>query len=46
MIYGFVYVALVFGIVSIWLLLAVLPRPEFIEKPLVELKKILKRFLG
>jgi len=46
MIYGFLYVGMVFGIASLWLFLAVLPKPDFIGKPLEDLKNKLKVFLG
>ena len=46
MIYGFAYLALVLGIALLWLFLAVLPKPFFIEKPLEELKETLREFLG
>ena len=38
MIYGFAYLAMVIAISAGWLLLAVLKKPEFIEKPIDELK--------
>ena len=46
MIYGFLYVGMIFSIASIWLFLAVLPKPEFIEKPVEKLKNNLREFLG
>ncbi len=46
MIYGFAYVGMVFGIASLWLFLAVLPKPAFINKPLQDLKDKLRLFLG
>ena len=46
MIYGFLYVGMIFSIASLWLFLAVLPKPEFIEKPVEKLKNNLREFLG
>tara|TARA_Y100000589_G_scaffold135489_1_gene129670 strand:- start:3681 stop:3833 length:153 start_codon:yes stop_codon:yes gene_type:complete len=46
MIYGFAYVGMVFGIASLWLFLAVLPKPSFVEKPIEEIKAKIRRFLG
>ncbi len=46
MIYGFAYVGMIFGIASLWLFLAVLPKPEFIEKPLEDFKNKLRGFIG
>ena len=38
MIYGFAYLGMVLAISAGWVLLAVLKKPDFIEKPLNELK--------
>ena len=38
MIYGFAYLGMVLAISGFWVVLAVLKKPEFIEKPLEELK--------
>ena len=46
MIYGFTYLAMVIAISAGWLLLAVLKKPEFIEKPIDELKNKLRPFLS
>ena len=43
--YGFLYFGFVFAIASLWLYLAVIPKPEFIEKWLINLKDKLKKFL-
>ena len=46
MIYGFLYVGMIFSIASLWLFLAVLPKPDFIEKPIDKIKNNLREFLG
>ena len=46
MIYGFLYVGMIFSIASLWLFLAVLPKPDFIEEPIENLKNLLREFLG
>ena len=46
MVYGFLYVGMIFSIASLWLFLAVLPKPDFIEKPIEKLKDTLREFLG
>ena len=46
MIYGFLYVGMIFSIASLWLILAVLPKPDFIEEPIENFKNILREFLG
>ena len=46
MIYGFAYLGMILAISAGWVLLAVLKKPEFIEKPLKELKKKIKPFLN
>ena len=38
MIYGFAYLGMVLAISAGWIFLAVLKKPDFIEKPLSELK--------
>ena len=38
MIYGFAYLAMVLAISAGWILLAVLKKPDFIEKPIEDLK--------
>ena len=45
MIYGFGYLVMVLSISVGWLVLAVLKKPDFIEKPLEELKKKIKSLL-
>ena len=42
MIYGFAYLAMVLGISAGWITIAVFKKPEFIEKPLTDLKSKLK----
>ena len=46
MIYGFAYLGMVLAISSGWVLLAVLKKPDFIEKPLSELKNKIRPFLN
>ena len=46
MIYGFLYVGMIFSIASLWLFLAVLPKPDFIEEPIEKFKNLLREFLG
>ena len=46
MIYGFAYLGMVIAISAGWLVLAVLKKPEFIEKPIDELKNKLRPFLN
>ena len=46
MIYGFAYLGMVVAISGFWVLLAVLKKPEFIEKPLEELKNKLRPLLN
>ena len=46
MIYGFAYLGMVLAISMGWLLLAVLKKPDFIEKPLTELKNKIRPFLN
>ena len=44
--YGFLYFGFVFAIASLWPYLAVIPKPDFIKKRLINLKYKLKKFLG
>mgnify|MGYP001377488987 CR=1 FL=1 len=46
MIYGFAYLVMVLAISTGWLLLAVLKKPDFIEKPLTELKNKIRPLLN
>ena len=46
MIYGFAYLGMVLAISAGWVLLAILKKPEFIEKPLNELKNKIRPFLN
>ena len=46
MIYGFAYLGMVLAISAGWVLLAVLKKPDFIEKPLNELKSKIRPFLN
>ena len=46
MIYGFAYLGMVLAISAGWVLLAVLKKPDFIEKPLDELKNKIRPFLN
>ena len=46
MIYGFAYLVMVLAISAGWIVLAVLKKPEFIEKPLEELKNKIRPFLN
>ena len=46
MIYGFAYLGMVLAISAGWILLAVLKKPDFIQKPLDELKNKLRPFLN
>ena len=46
MIYGFAYLGMVLAISAGWILLAVLKKPDFIEKPLEELKNKIRPFLN
>ena len=45
MIYGLAYLVMVLSISAGWLVLAVLKKPDFIEKPLDELKNKIKSLL-
>ena len=46
MIYGFAYLGMVLAITAGWVILAVLKKPDFIEKPLIELKNKIRPFLN
>ena len=46
MIYGFSYLGMVLIISMGWIVLAVLKKPEFIEKPLEELKNKIRPLLS
>ena len=46
MIYGFAYLGMVLTISAGWVVLAVLKKPEFIEKPLEELKNKIRPLLS
>ena len=46
MIYGFAYLGMVLAISAGWVLLAVLKKPDFIEKPLEDLKNKIRPFLN
>tara|TARA_Y100000589_G_scaffold130773_1_gene124467 strand:- start:80 stop:253 length:174 start_codon:yes stop_codon:yes gene_type:complete len=46
MIYGFAYLFMVLAITAGWIFLAVIPKPEFIQKPLNKLIDIIRPFLN
>ena len=46
MIYGFAYLGLVLAISAGWIFLAVLKKPDFIEKPFNDVKKKIRPFLS
>ena len=46
MIYGFAYLCMVIAISAGWIVMAVLKKPDFIEKPLEELKNKIRPFLN
>ena len=46
MIYGFAYLAMVLAITATWIFLAVLPKPDFIQKPLDNLIETIRLFLN
>ncbi len=46
MIYGFAYLGMVLAISLGWVVLAVLKKPDFIEKPLGELKNKIRPFIN
>ena len=45
MIYGFAYLAMVLAISAGWIVLAVLKKPDFIEKPIEDLKNKIRPLL-
>ena len=45
MIYGFAYLVMVLAISAGWIILAVLKKPDFIEKPLNEVKDKIRPFI-
>ncbi|MDC3036764.1 hypothetical protein OA193_00100 [Prochlorococcus sp. AH-716-O22] len=46
MIYGFAYLAMVLAISAGWIVLAVLKKPDFIEKPIEDLKNKIRPILS
>jgi len=46
MIYGFAYLGMVIAISAGWVLIAVLKKPDFIEKPLEKVKNKIRPFLN
>ena len=46
MIYGFAYLGMVLAISAGWIFLAVLKKPDFIEKPFNDLKNKVRSFLN
>ncbi len=46
MIYGFAYLGMVIAISAGWVLVAVLKKPDFIEKPLEKVKNKIRPFLN
>ena len=46
MIYGFAYLGMVLAISAGWIFLAVLKKPDFIEKPFSELNNKIRPFLN
>ena len=46
MIYGFAYLGMVLAITAGWVILAVIKKPDFIEKPLDEIKNKIRPFLN
>ena len=46
MIYGFAYLVMVLAVSAGWVVLAILKKPEFIEKPLEELKNKIRPLLS
>ena len=46
MIYGFAYLGMVLAISVGWIILAVLKKPDFIEKPLRDLKNKIRPFFN
>ena len=46
MIYGFAYLGMVIAISAGWVLIAVLKKPDFIEKPIEKVKNKIRPFLN
>ena len=46
MIYGFAYLGMVLAISAGWIVLAVLKKPDFIEKPIEDLKNKIRPILS
>ena len=46
MIYGFAYLGMVLAISAGWIVLAVLKKPDFIEKPIEDLKNKIRPLLS
>ena len=46
MIYGFAYLGMVLAISAGWIIIAVIKKPDFIEKPIEELKNKIRPFLN
>ncbi len=46
MIYGFAYLGMVIAISAGWFLVAVVKKPDFIEKPLEKVKNKIRPFLN
>ena len=46
MIYGFAYLGMVLAISTGWFLIAVIKKPDFIEKPIEDIKNKIRPFLN
>jgi len=46
MIYGFAYLVMVLAITAGWIFLAVLPKPDFVQKPLDKLLNVIRPYLN
>ena len=46
MIYGFAYLAMVLAISAGWIVIAVLKKPDFIEKPIEDLRNKIRPILS
>ena len=46
MIYGFAYLAMILTITAGWIFLAVLPKPDFVQKPLDKLLNVIRPYLN
>ncbi len=46
MIYGFAYLGMILAITVGWVFLAIYKKPDFIEKPLNEIKNKMRSFLN